>query len=229
MGAQSIGGQAVEASTQRPLRQLLVRLVRVVDSTVMVVDSVNTSESGMFELLAPSPGVYRVQFGMRVPRISEGPLDTLRSDTEITRRFGVPVRAWEAERPFLAGEVSIDARLAPEWRPPRYPLSLALAGKTGVVLLLFALDSTGRPETKSLRVLYSSHGLFESAVRSAWPFGFVGASFGGIPVRQTVCNASFFGTREKAAPLIPLSAIPAGYRYACITANKLQAEIDNDR
>lgn len=50
---------------------------------------------------------------------------------------------------------------------PRYPEALRSAGVDGRVLVQFAVDTTGRVDMASVRVLESTHDLFSRAVRDA--------------------------------------------------------------
>jgi len=50
---------------------------------------------------------------------------------------------------------------------PRYPETLRQSGVGGRVLVQFAVDTTGRVDMASVRVLQSTHDLFTQAVRSA--------------------------------------------------------------
>jgi TonB family protein len=50
---------------------------------------------------------------------------------------------------------------------PQYPPALLSAGATGAVLLEFVVDTAGRVETESVRVVESSHGGFNDAARMA--------------------------------------------------------------
>ncbi|HEX2779273.1 MAG TPA: energy transducer TonB [Gemmatimonadaceae bacterium] len=67
--------------------------------------------------------------------------------------------------PDIASELTVDDRvgIATE-RPPRYPPSLRALGITGTVVLRFVVDTTGRADLGSVRVLESPHEQFTSAV-----------------------------------------------------------------
>lgn len=71
--------------------------------------------------------------------------------------------------------------------PPRYPDILRQAGVEGEVQAQFVVDTTGRAEMNSFKVLRSSHDLFAAAVRAALPgMRFIPAEVGGRKVRQLV-------------------------------------------
>ena len=70
---------------------------------------------------------------------------------------------------------------------PRYPDILRQAGVEGDVMAQFVVDTTGRAEMNSFKILKSSHDLFAAAVREALPkMRFVPAEVGGKKVRQLV-------------------------------------------
>lgn len=70
---------------------------------------------------------------------------------------------------------------------PRYPDLLRSAGVAGDVLVQFVVDTTGRVEPGSVRVLRATHPLFADAVTSVMPLArFVPAEAQGRRVRQLV-------------------------------------------
>ncbi len=76
---------------------------------------------------------------------------------------------------------------------PRYPPALAYAGITGRVELMYVVDTTGRAEPGSLRVLVSSHPAFEAAARESVTGGRSSpARLHGRMVRQLVRQALSF-------------------------------------
>jgi len=84
---------------------------------------------------------------------------------------------------------------------PRYPAALGTAGIEGRVTLEFVIDTTGRVEPASLRVLESTHPAFEAAAREALARAvFRPARLGAYPVRQLTRQAIRFATATSAAP-----------------------------
>ena len=70
---------------------------------------------------------------------------------------------------------------------PRYPDMLRSANVEGEVLAQFVVDTTGRAEMSSFKVLKSSHDLFTNAVKSALVnMRFYPAEVGGRKVKQLV-------------------------------------------
>lgn len=77
--------------------------------------------------------------------------------------------------------------LAPGTRPPMYPESLRAAGLSGIVLAEFVVDTAGRIEPGSVRVVDSDHPMFSDAVRRTLPaYRFLAAEVSGRKVRQLV-------------------------------------------
>ncbi|MEP6492811.1 MAG: TonB family protein [bacterium] len=70
---------------------------------------------------------------------------------------------------------------------PRYPDMLRSANVEGEVLAQFVVDTTGRAEMSTFKVLKSTHDLFTNAVRSSLPnMKFYPAEVGGRKVKQLV-------------------------------------------
>jgi protein TonB len=76
---------------------------------------------------------------------------------------------------------------APGSTGPRYPDILRSAGVEGEVLAQFTVDTTGRYEKGTLKILKSTHELFAQAVQNALPnMKFIPAEVGGRKVKQLV-------------------------------------------
>lgn len=68
----------------------------------------------------------------------------------------------------IASELTVDERVGIlSERRPRYPEALRAAGVTGVVTVRFVVDTTGRADMQSLRVLDSPNDQLTDAVRAA--------------------------------------------------------------
>ena len=80
---------------------------------------------------------------------------------------------------------------------PRYPDILRSAGVEGEVLAQFVVDTSGRVEMPTFKVLRSSHDLFISAVRQALPgMKFIPAEVGGRRVKQLVQQPFTFAIQK---------------------------------
>lgn len=93
----------------------------------------------------------------------------------------------QQDQPFFEFQVEKPVTALPNSAQPRYPDILRQAGVEGEVLGQFVVDTTGRAELGSWKVLKSSHDQFSTAVRNALPgMRFIPAEVGGRKVRQLV-------------------------------------------
>ena len=96
---------------------------------------------------------------------------------------------------MLAAEVD-DPVVILEQAPPVYPRAMAAAGISGRVVLEFVVDTAGRVERESLRVIASTQPAFEEAAREAMlATRFRPARVRGQPVRQLARQAMGFKGR----------------------------------
>ena len=85
---------------------------------------------------------------------------------------------YQVEKPVMA---------VPGSPAPRYPDILKSAEVEGEVVVAFVVDTTGRADVSSLKILKSTHELFSAAVRTALPsMRFLPAEVGGRKVKQLV-------------------------------------------
>ncbi|NUO62210.1 MAG: energy transducer TonB [Gemmatimonadaceae bacterium] len=83
---------------------------------------------------------------------------------------------------------------SPENPRPTYPSMLQSAGVEGKVLVQFVVDTSGRADMSTFKILESSHELFSQAVKQALPrYRFFPAEIGGKKVRQVVQLPFSFG------------------------------------
>jgi protein TonB len=98
-----------------------------------------------------------------------------------------PVARPEGDQPYFEFMVEKPVAEASNTARPRYPDILKSAGVEGEVLAQFVVDTTGRVEPGSFKVLKATHALFETAVRAALPgMRFIPAEVGNKRVRQLV-------------------------------------------
>lgn len=84
-------------------------------------------------------------------------------------------------------QVEVPAAMLAGGRSPRYPESLRASRTEGRVVVQFVVDTTGRVEPGTVRVVSSSDDRFAAAVRTALPsLRFAPARAGGGRVRQLV-------------------------------------------
>jgi protein TonB len=93
----------------------------------------------------------------------------------------------QTDQPYF--EFQVEKQVAPHANnpTPRYPDMLRSANVEGEVLAQFVVDTTGRADMSTFKVLKSSHDLFTNAVRAALPnMRFYAAEIGGRKVKQLV-------------------------------------------
>jgi protein TonB len=92
-----------------------------------------------------------------------------------------------SDQPFFEFQVEKPVQALPGGSQPRYPDILRQAGVEGEVLAQFIVDTTGRAEMNSYKVLKTTHELFGNAVKNALQgMRFIPAEVGGRKVRQLV-------------------------------------------
>lgn len=95
--------------------------------------------------------------------------------------------AANSDQPFFEFQVEKPVQALPGGAQPRYPDILRQAGVEGEVLAQFVVDTSGRAEMVSYKVLKTTHELFGNAVKNALPgMRFIPAEVGGRKVRQLV-------------------------------------------
>lgn len=91
------------------------------------------------------------------------------------------------DQPYFESQVEKPVQAAPGSPGPQFPEMLKSSGVEGSVLAMFVVDTTGRAEVASLKILRSDHALFEQAVKNALPkMRFLPAEIGGRKVKQLV-------------------------------------------
>jgi protein TonB len=91
------------------------------------------------------------------------------------------------DQPYFEFQVEKQVQTASNSVQPRYPDMLKSANVEGEVLAQFVVDTTGRAEMNTFKVLKSSHELFTQAVRNALGnMKFYPAEIGGRKVKQMV-------------------------------------------
>jgi len=93
----------------------------------------------------------------------------------------------QSDQPYFEFQVEKPVVPAPGSISPRYPDMLRQAGLEGEVLAQFVVDTTGKAEPGSLKILKSSHDMFIQSVKNALPqMKFIPAEVGGRKVKQLV-------------------------------------------
>ena len=100
-----------------------------------------------------------------------------------------------AKQPYFEFQVEKAVRLASGSKNPTYPPGLRATNVSGVVLAQFVVDTLGRAEVSTFKVLKSDHQLFTEAVKTALPdLRFTPAEVGGRKVKQMVQQPFTFAT-----------------------------------
>ena len=187
--AQLLAGVAVDGATRTPAVGLPVRLLRLAEGAApAVVDSGVTYDRGIFQIMAPGPGVYQLEFGPANHRATRGPVDTLAADAQLQREYALPITSGGAEVPYLETQVQERARLPRHHPMPRLPESVrrtATGEQSFEVVSEFVVDTAGRVEMESFRIVRATLPQMVDEVRQAvHAIRFAPATIGGIAVRQ---------------------------------------------
>ena len=93
----------------------------------------------------------------------------------------------QGDQPYFDFQVEKPVVMAPGAQGPAYPDMLRTAGIEGTVLAQFVVDTTGRAEMVTFKVLKSDNDLFSNAVKNALQrMRFLPAEVGGRKVKQLV-------------------------------------------
>ena len=110
---------------------------------------------------------------------------------------GGQVQQVQQDQPYFDFQVEKPVAPVPGTGAPRYPDILRSASVEGEVLAQFVVDTTGRVEVATFKVIRKSHDLFEAAVRSALPnMRFLPAEVGGRKVKQLVQQPFVFALQK---------------------------------
>lgn len=181
--AQTVQGVVIDQSTRRPLGG--ARLDLLSDSGIAVAKTVADSSTGMFYLTPPAGGHYSVQIVVGRGGLFNSEPFQLDSGQTIERTFAVPPLPQSMLNAYLSADVSRAALLQPRQRMPRYPDRLRARGVGGVVRALVVVDSTGRPDMTTFRLLETDDPAFADAVRAVLEdWRYFPAELDGHPVPQ---------------------------------------------
>ncbi|HUQ98442.1 MAG TPA: TonB family protein [Gemmatimonadaceae bacterium] len=179
---QAITGRAVLEDPRLPLKRAVVELVE--DGASTRADSTSTDSSGVFYLSAAKPGSFYLRIG--VPGFGNvsitTPVFSLATDQEIQREFVIPQSAivhyaFQTQQPVRQKGLVL----------PKFPQSLRATFTEGYVRAQWVVDTTGKAEHDSFRILRSRHPDFDKAVQEAvFRMRFEPARLAGRPVRQLV-------------------------------------------
>ncbi|HEX5972388.1 MAG TPA: M56 family metallopeptidase [Gemmatimonadaceae bacterium] len=116
--------------------------------------------------------------------------------TQLADTVGKP-KPTVTKQPYFEFQVEKPVQLASGSANPVYPVALKAANVSGVVLAQFVVDTLGRAETFTFKVLKSDHQLFTEAVKNVLPgLRFIPAEVGGRKVKQLVQQPFTFSTSK---------------------------------
>jgi protein TonB len=102
------------------------------------------------------------------------------------------------DQPLSSFQVEEQAAAVPGTPSPHYPEMLTSAGVEGQVFVEFVIDTTGRADMSTFRVLKSDHELFSQEVKTALPhMRFYPAKVGGRKVKELVQLPFAFALTKK--------------------------------
>jgi TonB family protein len=144
---------------------------------------------------------------------------TLRSPDSVTGPHGMPQRATAPVRVYdttTFKEFQVEQQVEPVAgnSAPRYPDSLRAANVEGEVVAQFVVDTTGRADMSTFKVVKSSHPMFSTAVSSSLPnMQFAPAQVGGKKVKQLLQMPFVFSlSKDATTPPPPPAANQSGVR-----------------
>jgi TonB family protein len=179
--AQVVMGRVVDAQTGQPLPVAGVGVRISPDSVVRT----RTGADGVFALELGAPGRYVVHIQASLEAFASSDTIDVPKDSVVQREFRVPM---PADPVFF--EYQVDKPVAPIPTPntgPRYPTQLRAQKVDGEVFASFEVDTAGRVDTATFRVIRQTHAEFAASVREALPgLRFRPAERQGRPVRQLV-------------------------------------------
>ena len=207
--AQTILGLAKDKASGAALRNIEVQLVRDTGSIASVIARTTTDSTGQFMIDAPALGTYRLVFNAPQGTMLSG---TIPVTTDVVQReFSIQFPA--QERQYFSFQVMKQVTASASNRPPHYPETMRAANIQGQVLVQFVVDTMGKADMGTFKVLKSTHPDFTFAVRSALPdMDFSPAMLKDRKVRQVVqmpFNFCFNG-------MAPPRPVPDTGRYAWI-------------
>jgi TonB family protein len=179
-GQTVVAGRVIDRAKRVVLDKVAVELLGARDS---VLTTGQTGADGTFTLMAPSGGTYRVR--LTAPGSDSHVSDSLRvaEGEYFAREFAIEL----APRAFFEFQVTKPVVPAPGSVAPRYPVDLRRAGVAGCVLVQFVVDTTGRADRTTLKLLAYSDREFVQSIWDALPaMRFIPAELGGRKVRQIV-------------------------------------------
>jgi TonB family protein len=179
VAAQMIGGRVVDHSTHLPARLLTVL---VLGDSDRVIARTETDTAGVFYASLPAGGQVHLRFALDSANAYDSDHIAVGPDAFVQREFVVPLLKF-----YFEFQVEKQVETAAGSPQPRYPAALKQANIQGEVLVQFIVDTMGRAEMVTFKVLRSSDIGFTQAVMDVLPrMIFNPAERHGAKVRQMV-------------------------------------------
>jgi TonB family protein len=179
VAAQTIAGRVVDRSTHLPARLLTVL---VLGDSDRVVARTQTDTTGVFYASLPAGGEVHLRFALDSTSTFDSSPITVGADAFVQREFVVPIL-----KVYFEFQVEKQVTTADGSPQPRYPAALKQANVQGEVLVQFVVDTLGRADMRTFKVLRSTDIGFTFAVRDVLPrMKFNPAELHGAKVRQMV-------------------------------------------
>lgn len=179
VAAQIIGGRVVDHSTHLPAGSLTVL---VLGDSDRVVARTETDAAGVFYVSLPARGQVHIRFALDSANTYDSDPITVGAEAFVQREFIVPLLKF-----YFEFQVERQVTTAPGSPQPRYPETLKNANIEGEVLAQFIVDTMGRAEMVTFKVLKSTHAGFTQSVMNVLPtMKFTPAEYRGVKVRQMV-------------------------------------------
>ncbi|MFL5615464.1 MAG: TonB family protein [Gemmatimonadaceae bacterium] len=191
--AQLVSGVVRDKANGAPIKRAKVQLLPDTGTTSVPLANTVTDSSGVFYLDVPTPGRYRLVFATLTSTFFSDPFPVTTGDVQ--HEFMLDVAG---AQPYFEFQVEKQVRV----RDAKliYPPALRSAGVEGEVLAQFVVDTLGRAEMWTFRLLKSTNPAFTSAVRVAVPqIRFIPAEARNQKVRQLVQMPFFFHFGQQAS------------------------------
>ncbi len=215
---QAIAGRVTDDRTQHPAVDYVVRLVQRTDSGLVVLDETTTDPTGQFTVVAPSAGSYLLSFGRSAPRVHRVAVTVEAGAVPAPKDFALPIQRESDTQPYVDVDVDSAPLISAAAAGPSYPGPRRAIGESGSAFAVFVVDTTGRPESNSLRLFAGTHADFAHAVEEWLTVGrFRVSHVGHVPVRRQVCLAVSFRIQSnprRPAQFRPPSVPPIGLANA---------------
>ncbi|MFL5613117.1 MAG: TonB family protein [Gemmatimonadaceae bacterium] len=187
--AQVIQGRVVDDRRKLPLRNVTVTVIPDTGNASVMLARATTDSAGEFFVDAPAAGRYRLGLSDADGHTFVAPVFSIAEGQTVQRELVIPSTRtfyleFEVEHPVAAQE---------GYSHPKYPLELRKENLSGEVLTEFVVDTLGRADMKTFRIVRSTHLEFSDAVRE-WlrTARFTPATIGGHKVPQLVHEPFIF-------------------------------------